>query len=268
MHDEMRVRQAAVDLLDHLHSQDLTVRLAAELVGAVRGAHRDRKRIDLGGADEIDRLVRVGEQLVAADGAFRAVAVLLFAPAMFERAEHAELAFHRRADPMRHVRDASGDVDIIGVGSNGLGVGLERAIHHDRGEAVLDRGRAGGFIIAMILVQAERDVRIHLDQRIDHPGQHDVAGIAARSARGLNDDGRIDGIGRLHDRKALFHIVDVEGRHAVAALSSMVEQLPQGDLRHRLSPDCGCHGELHCHRKWSRLAARHRPSQSPPRHRR
>ena len=98
MHDEMRIGQPAMDFLDHVHRENVAVRLARELVGAVRGADRDRQRIDLGFANEIDGLVRIGQQLIVAELAFDAMAVLLLAAAMFERAEHAQLAFDRGAD--------------------------------------------------------------------------------------------------------------------------------------------------------------------------
>jgi hypothetical protein len=58
---------------------------AREFVGAVRGTHRDRQGIDLGGADEIDCLIRVGQQLVMTDLAHDAVAIFLLAAAMLER---------------------------------------------------------------------------------------------------------------------------------------------------------------------------------------
>ena len=233
VHHQMRVRQAAVDFLDHVHGEDIAVGLARELVGAVRGAHRDRQRVDLGGADEIDRLIRIGQQLIVADLAFDAMAVLLFAAAVFERAEHAQLAFHRGADPVRHLDHAAGDIDVVVIIRRGLGVGLERAVHHHRCEAVLDRGGAGRFLVAVVLMQAERNLRIHLLQRIDHLRQHDVVGVGARAARGLDDDGRIDGRRRLHDREALLHVVDVECRHAVAVLGGMIQQLPQRNSCHR-----------------------------------
>ena len=41
---------------------------------------------------------------------------------------------------------------------------------------------------------------------------------------------------RLHDRETLLHVVDVEGRHAVAVVGGMVEQLAQGDAGHRRVP--------------------------------
>jgi len=57
--------------------------------------HRNRQRIDPGGANEIDGLIRIGQQLIVADLAFDAMAVFLFTAAMLERAEHAQLTFHR-----------------------------------------------------------------------------------------------------------------------------------------------------------------------------
>ena len=97
------------------------------------------------------------------------------------------------------------------------------------------RGGAGRFLVAVVLMQAERDLRIHLLQRIDHLRQHDVVGVGARAARGLDDDGRIDGGRRLHDREPLLHVVDVEGRHAIAVLGGVIQQLPQGNPCHRVS---------------------------------
>src|SRR5258708_29955690 len=41
---------------------------------------------------------RIGQQLIMADLAFDAVAVLLLAAPVLERAKHAQLAFHRGAD--------------------------------------------------------------------------------------------------------------------------------------------------------------------------
>ena len=84
----------------------------------------------------------------------------------------------------------------------------------------------------MVLVHADRDVRIQLGQAVDQLGQDDVIGVAARPAAGLDDDGGVDRLGRLHDRQTLFHIVDVVGGQAVAFLSRVIEQLSQRDARH------------------------------------
>src|SRR5713226_2966509 len=37
VHHQMRVRQPAMDFLNHMHGEDLTVRLSRKFVGAVRG---------------------------------------------------------------------------------------------------------------------------------------------------------------------------------------------------------------------------------------
>ena len=92
VHDEMGVRQFGVDRLDDAHREDVAVRLAREFIGAMRRAHRDGQRIDLGPHDEIDGLVGIGQQLIAARLAFGAMAVLLFT------------ACHVRASRARPVR--------------------------------------------------------------------------------------------------------------------------------------------------------------------
>ena len=172
-----------MNFLDHVHGKDLAVRLARELVGAVRGPHRNRERIDPGRPYEIDCLAGVGQQLIAADLAFHAVTVLLLTAAMFERTEHAQFAFDGCADPVRDIDDATGDGDIVLVVGCRLGIGLQRSIHHDGRKAVLKRGGTSCFVIAMILMHAQRNVRIHFLQRVDHLRQHDVARVTARAAR-------------------------------------------------------------------------------------
>ncbi len=102
-----------------------------------------------------------------------------------------------------------------------------------------DGGGAGRLVIAVVLVHAERNVRIGPLQRVDHVREHEIAGIAARAARGLDDHGRID-LGRgLHDRNALLHVVDVERRHRVAVVGGVIEQLTKGDTGHESS---SCYG--------------------------
>src|SRR5690606_15610397 len=128
--------------------------------------------------------------------------------------------------------DAAGDVDVVVVGGGRLGVFFQRAVHHHRGEAVLDGGGAGGGAVAVVLVHADRDVRIQFDQGVDQPGQDDVVGVGAGPARGLDDDRRVDGVGGLHDGQALLHVVDVVGGQAVVVLRRVVEQLSQRDARH------------------------------------
>ena len=74
--------------------------------------------------------------------------------------------------------------------------------------------------------------RVHLGERLDHAAEHDVAGIGAGAAARLQDHRRVGRRGRAQDGKTLLHVVDVEGRHAVAVLGGMVEKLSEGDEGH------------------------------------
>ncbi len=138
MHNEMRVGQLAMDLLDHVHRQHRAIRLAGEFIGAVRGAHGDRQRIDLGFPYEFDGLVRIGEQLVMRKLAFGAMAILGLAHAGFERPQHPEFAFDGYAAEMRHLGDRLRHADIVIPIGWCLRIGLEGAVHHHGGEAGLD----------------------------------------------------------------------------------------------------------------------------------
>jgi hypothetical protein len=121
----------------------------------VRGAHGDGERVDLGLGDELHRLVRVGQQLVVGELALGAVAVLLLAHAALQRAEHAELALDGDAAEMGHLHDLAGDADIVVPVAGRLAVGLERAVHHHRGEAGLDGGHAGRRLVAVVEMHAD-----------------------------------------------------------------------------------------------------------------
>ena len=89
-----------------------------------------------------------------------------------------------------------------------------------------------GFIVAVVLMHTDRYLRIDFGQCVDHLRQHDVVGIGTRAARCLNDHRRIASLGRLHDRKTLLHVVDIERRYAVAMLCRMIEKLAKGDAGH------------------------------------
>ena len=87
--------------------------------------------------------------------------------------------------------------------------------------------RAGGFRVAVVLMHADRNVGIKLDGSLDEVAEHDVVGERAGAAAGLHDHRAVGLLGRGHDGQHLLHIVDVEGRHAIAMFGGMIEQLPQ-----------------------------------------
>jgi hypothetical protein len=128
---------------------------------------------------------------------------------------------------MGHVGYRLGDTDIVIPVAGSLAVGLQRAVHHHGGEAGLDRGHAGGRLVAVIEMHADRTLRIDLGDGVHHVTQHHVIGVGARAARSLDDDGGIEGRRRVHDRQRLLHVVDVERRHAVIVFRRVIEQLTQ-----------------------------------------
>ena len=98
---------------------------------------------------------------------------------------------------------------------------------------MLDRREAGRLVVAVILMQTDGDVLVHLGGGLDHAAQHEVAGIGACPSAGLDDHRRAGLVGGRHDRQQLLHVVDVEGRHAVAVLGGVVQQLAKRDQRHQ-----------------------------------
>ena len=85
-------------------------------------------------------------------------------------------------------------------------------------------------------MHANGDVRVLVDQGVNQPGQHAIAGIGARAAAGLKNDGRLCLVRGGHDGEALLHVGDVESRHAVAIFGGVVEKLAKRDAGHGVSP--------------------------------
>jgi hypothetical protein len=89
----MRVGQLLVNGLDAIHCQNLSGRLAGELVGSMAGADGNRQGVDARGFNKLGCLIGIGQQLLARQFTDRAVPVLLLALARFERSEAAEFPF-------------------------------------------------------------------------------------------------------------------------------------------------------------------------------
>ena len=174
----------------------------------------------------------IGQELRMIEHAFGARAVFLAGRAGFERAEAPELAFDADADRVRHVDDAARDHHVVFVGRRRLHVFLQRAVHHDAGEAGADRRLADGGTRAVILMQAHGNLRILLDRREHEMTQERLAGIASRAGRCLQDHRTVDFLGGLHDRVDLLHVVDVERGQAIGVLGGVVEELLERDEGH------------------------------------
>ena len=57
----MGVWYTTMNLLNPINRQNITGWFSAEFIGAMRCADRNRKRVDLGFANEVSRLFRVGK---------------------------------------------------------------------------------------------------------------------------------------------------------------------------------------------------------------
>jgi hypothetical protein len=84
----------------------------------------------------------------------------------------------------------------------------------------------------MVLVNADRDIRVHQLQRLHYLFEHDVVGVGACAAARLENDRAVGSLCRFQDREPLLHVVDVEGGHAIAVLGGVVEKLSQCDTGH------------------------------------
>jgi hypothetical protein len=160
------------------------------------------------------------------------VAVFLVALHGFERAEATQLAFDRDAHAVRHVRHLLGDLDVVVVARDGLAVGLQRAVHHDRAEAEVDGALADVRALAMVLVHHQRHLGPAFDGGFDQVLDEGLARVLARACARLQDDRCTDFVGRRHDGLHLLEVVDVEGRNAVAVGGGMVEQFAHRDESH------------------------------------
>ena len=220
MHDEVCVGQALVDGDQDVHLEDGAVGLLGELVSAMAGADGDCEGVDAGKLGELDSLVGIGDVVQTRPTCSVAV---------FNAAQHADFTFHRDAALVGEVDHLLGDGDIFFKRGRGLAVGLERAVHHHRGETQFDGAFAGLKAVAVVLVHGDWDVGIEFAGCQDEVKEVTVLRKLAGAAAGLDDDRRLSFLRGLHDGLNLFHIVDVESADAVTALGGLVEELTHGD---------------------------------------
>ena len=232
MHHDMCVGQGGVDFLDAVDTQHIACGRAGEFVGAVAGADGNRQRIHAGVVHETNRILHTGKHLVVGEFACRAHAVFFARFAGFQVAQHADFAFYRHTAGMGKIHHGTGNVHIVFVRRRGFTVGQQRAVHHHGRETELDGALAHIGRSAMVLVHHHGNMRKLFHRRQNQMAQKGCAGIFARTGRCLHDYGRIDLVGRLHNRTHLFEVVDVEGGQAVAMLGGMVEQLAHGYESH------------------------------------
>src|SRR5690606_17491631 len=167
VHYQMRVGDARMDFLDALDRQGVAGRRLGELVGAVAGADGDGQGIDLGLGDEVGGFFRIGQQLAVVEHALGTDAVLFTGHAGFQAAQAAQFALHGDAAGMGEGHSLLGHAHVVVVVGRGLAVFTQRAVHHRRGEAQLDRALADAGAGAVVLVPAHRDMPELYERRPD-----------------------------------------------------------------------------------------------------
>ena len=155
--------------------------------------------------------------------------IFLFTLTGFKRPKNTKLALNRNASMMRHFSHPFGDIEIIRIRGWCFRIGFQRPIHHHRGESILDGCHTGGFVVAMVLVHAHWNMRVHFSQCLDHCLQHQIASVVACTAAGLNNNRRIHPVSRFQYRQPLFHIIDIKCRHTIAMFGSIIEKLAKGN---------------------------------------
>ena len=196
------------------------------------GADSDRQRVDAGVRHEPNRLFGRGQQLVVAQRALGAMPVFLLALSGFQRAQAAQFAFDGDAAGVRQSHHLGSHLHVVGVVPRRLAVFLQRAVHHDGGEAVVDRTHARLDAVAVILVHHDRDCRIQLGSRQHQVLQVRVLRVRAGAAGRLDDHRGIRLLGRLHDGLDLLHVIDVQCGDAIVVLGRVIQERPQGNQRH------------------------------------
>src|SRR5690606_33618519 len=108
--------------------------------------------VDLGLGDEVSGFFRIGQQLAVIQGAFCTDAVFFTGHTGFQRTQAAQLTLYRHATSVGESDGLLSDADVVFVIGRRLAVFTQRAIHHDRAEAQLDRALADVRAGAVILV--------------------------------------------------------------------------------------------------------------------
>ena len=234
VHDEVRIRETGVNFLHAVNRQNFARGLTGELISAVARADRDCECIKLGLADKVDRLIRVGEQLITGQRAFRALTVFFFARQSFERTDAAEFAFNRHTDAVGRFHDAAGGFNVVLVSGHRLAIRHQGTVHHHGSEAVTHGADAGGLAAAVIKMHGDRNVRIGFNRGADEVFEEEFPRVLAGTSRGLKDNRGTGFLGSFHDGLNLLEVIDVKRRNTVAVLGRVVEKLAHCNKSHLL----------------------------------
>ena len=166
-------------------------------------ADSDGERIDARLFDELLNFRRIGELRVLGADVDR----------VFDTGQLAQLALDDYAALMRIFDDAARQLDIVPKRMLGT-------VDHDGGKAAVDAGFADFKILAVVEVDANRQIGV-LNRGFNELHQINVLGVFSRAGRNLQDNRGFLFLGGLGDTLDDLHVVDVEGADGVAALVSL-----------------------------------------------
>ena len=187
------------------------------------GATGNGQRIDAGISHELRGFFRVGQQLVMTQFARRTDTIFLSRFTRFQRTKTANFALYRNTAGMGHLYNVARNARVIVVIHGRFTVLSQRAVHHDRTEAQLNRSLAHGCGCPVILMHHHRDMRELGHGRFHQRAEKGRSCVFAGSRARLHDDRSICLVRRLHNGSGLLKVIDIKRRHAVALLCRVVQ---------------------------------------------
>ena len=214
MQHDREAGQAVGNLLQNVQTQ-LRLLAGLELVSAVAGADGNRQGVNAGAGHEILHLLGIGElSLVGLDADF-----------ILNAGELAELGLDGNVILMSVLRDAAGFLNVLLIGLGG-------AVEHHRGKAAVDAVLADLVACAVIKMQGDRNVGIHLHSGLNELHQIGVVGVLARAGGNLQNDGSIQLLAGFGDALDDFHVVHIESADSIAAFVGLLEHFLRIYQRH------------------------------------
>ena len=229
MHDQVRIRNARVDVFHALNGQNIARRLTAKFISAVTRADGNRQCVELGCTHEFGRFFRIGQHLAMVEFADSANAVFFARFASFKAAQATEFTFNRHAHFVCHLNHFARHAGVVFKVSGGFAVFAQRAVHHHRAKAQINRALANRRRSAVVLVHDQRNVRVGFNRGLNQMLDKRLARVFARASGGLQNHRCADFISCSHDSLHLFKIVHIERWNAVAVFGGVVEQLAHRD---------------------------------------
>ncbi len=95
------------------------------------------------------------------------MAVFLIALHGLQRTQTAQFALDRDTDLVGHLHNPTGHVHVVVIASDGLAIGLQRAVHHDAGKPKVNGASTDLWALAMVLVHYHRYRWVGLHGRLN-----------------------------------------------------------------------------------------------------